>query len=187
MTCWLRAWTREGIPATWWRHLTFWGNTRWGWILQKCTFGVSSGKFLGFIVTNREVNPNKIKALLDLCSPKTSKEVQALTGRVGALNWFVVCATDRCHPFFDAIKRRSRELWTEECEAAYIELKSYLGSRRYYPYVEKVRIYFCMLLFILCQLLFEKKMRCNNQFITSARLLRDQNPITLQWSSSLLH
>ena len=37
----------------------------------KCAFGVSAGKFLGFIVNNRgiEANPDKIKAVLDMPSP----------------------------------------------------------------------------------------------------------------------
>ena len=37
----------------------------------KCAFGVSVGKFLGFIVNHRgiEANPDKIKALLDMPSP----------------------------------------------------------------------------------------------------------------------
>ena len=41
----------------------------------KCTFGVGSGKFLGFMVNNRgiEANPSKVQALLDLQSPKTPK------------------------------------------------------------------------------------------------------------------
>ena len=39
--------------------------------LAKCAFGVSVGKFLGFIVNNRgiEANPDKIKAVLDIPPP----------------------------------------------------------------------------------------------------------------------
>ena len=53
----------------------------------KCAFGVSAGKFLGFIVNHRgiEANPDKIKALLDMPSPSGIKEVQRLTGRIAAL------------------------------------------------------------------------------------------------------
>ena len=38
----------------------------------KCAFGVSSGKFLGFMVNERgiEANPKKIQALLDMQSPQ---------------------------------------------------------------------------------------------------------------------
>ena len=43
----------------------------------KYSFGVSAGKFLGFIVNNRgiEANPDKIKAVLDMPSPSNIKEV----------------------------------------------------------------------------------------------------------------
>ena len=54
----------------------------------KCAFGVSAGKFLGFIVNYRgiEANPDKIKAVLDMPSPSNIKEVQCLTGRIAALS-----------------------------------------------------------------------------------------------------
>ena len=55
---------------------------------SKCAFGVSSGKFLGFMVSHRgiEANPDKIQALLDMKPPQSVNEVQLLTGRVAALN-----------------------------------------------------------------------------------------------------
>ena len=44
---------------------------------SKCVFGVSSGKFLGFMVSQRgiEANPDKIKAVLEMIPPRTIKEV----------------------------------------------------------------------------------------------------------------
>ena len=49
---------------------------------SKCAFGVSSGKFLGFMVSHRgiEANPDKIRAILDMKPPQNVKEVQSLTG-----------------------------------------------------------------------------------------------------------
>ena len=43
----------------------------------KCLFGVSSGKFLGFMVSQREIeaNPEKVKSILGMVSPRTVKEV----------------------------------------------------------------------------------------------------------------
>ena len=82
---------------------------------NKCAFGVSSGKFLGFMVSHRgiEVNPNKIQAILDMKPPQNIKEVQSLTGRVAALNKFVSKATDKCLPFF-RILRKAFE-WMDDC------------------------------------------------------------------------
>ena len=42
---------------------------------SKCSFGVGSGKFLGYVVTHRgiEVNPDQIKAINDLKQPRNTK------------------------------------------------------------------------------------------------------------------
>ena len=44
---------------------------------NKCTFGVTAGKFLGFMVSQRgiEVNPEKVRAIMELEPPRTVKEV----------------------------------------------------------------------------------------------------------------
>ncbi|KAI5317241.1 hypothetical protein L3X38_036948 [Prunus dulcis] len=96
----------------------------------KCAFGVASGKFLGFMISQRgiEANPEKIQAILDMTIPKTVKDIQSLTGRVVALTRFISKATDRCAPFFKALKGTKRNItWTAECEAAFSELKEYMG------------------------------------------------------------
>ena len=94
----------------------------------KCAFGVSAGKFLGFIVNHRgiEANPDKIKALLDMPSPTGIKEVQRLTGRIAALSRFVSRASDKCQPFFQVLKKAFQ--WDEKCEEAFVALKAYLSS-----------------------------------------------------------
>ena len=53
----------------------------------KCALGVSSGKFLGFMVTQRgiEANPIQLRAIMESQAPTTRKGVQQLTGRLAAL------------------------------------------------------------------------------------------------------
>ncbi|KAJ4715162.1 Retrovirus-related Pol polyprotein from transposon opus [Melia azedarach] len=96
---------------------------------EKCAFGVAAGKFLGYMVHQRgiEANPEKIKAIVEMRSPRTTKEIQSLAGRVAALSRFVSKCTDRCHPFFQAIKRAKGQRWDEDCEAAFQNLKNYLA------------------------------------------------------------
>ena len=55
---------------------------------SKCSFGVGSGKFLGYMVTHCriEVNLDQIKAINNLQPPRNPKEVQRLTGTIAALN-----------------------------------------------------------------------------------------------------
>ena len=73
----------------------------------KYAFGVSSGKLLGFMVSQRgiEENPEKMRAILEMSSPKTVKEVQSLTRRVATLNRFASKATNKCFPFFKILKQ----------------------------------------------------------------------------------
>ena len=96
--------------------------------LSKCVFGVASGKFLGFMVSQKgiEANPKKVQAIINMVSPKTVKEVQKLTGRIATLNRFVSRATDKCLPFFKTLKQAFA--WTDKCEAAFQELKRYLSN-----------------------------------------------------------
>ena len=94
----------------------------------KCAFGVSAGKFLGFIVNHRgiEANPDKIKAVLDMPPPSGIKEVQRLTGRIVALSRFVSRASDKCQPFFQVLKKAFQ--WDTKCEEAFSASKTYLSS-----------------------------------------------------------
>ena len=94
---------------------------------NKCAIGVTAGKFLGFMVSQRgiEVNSKKIQAIMELEPPRTVKEVQSLNGKIAALNRFVLRVTDRCLPFFRTL-RKSFE-WTDKCQTEFDNLKAYLS------------------------------------------------------------
>ncbi|GFS37212.1 hypothetical protein Acr_00g0050680 [Actinidia rufa] len=100
---------------------------------SKCIFGVSSRKFLEFLVTKRgiEVNPDQIQALIAMRSPRNIREVQQLTGRVTALNRFVSKSADKCLPFFKILRKNQAFQWSEESKNAFRQLKEYLGPRLY--------------------------------------------------------
>ena len=95
---------------------------------EKCAFGVRSGKFLGFMVNHRgiEANPDKIRAILDMRSPSSTKELQCLNGRVAALSRFVSKSTDKCLPFFRILWKAFH--WGPEAEEAFQKLKAYLAT-----------------------------------------------------------
>ncbi|GKV48237.1 hypothetical protein SLEP1_g55063 [Rubroshorea leprosula] len=105
----------------------------------KCIFGVESGKFLGFMVSRRgiEVNPEKIRAIAEMESPKSVKDIQRLTGRVAALHRFISKSANKCLPFFKIMRsaaqkdesgKQKKFEWSQECQAVFDELKSYLSS-----------------------------------------------------------
>ena len=88
---------------------------------SKCSFGVGSGKFLGYMVTHRgiKVNPDQIKVINNLQSPRKPKEVQKLIGMAAALNRFISRSVDRCKPFFLLINKWKGFEWTEEGAVAF--------------------------------------------------------------------
>ncbi|KAJ9542681.1 hypothetical protein OSB04_029187 [Centaurea solstitialis] len=65
-------------------------------------------KFLGYLVTQRgiEANPEQVRAITELQSPRNVKEVQKLTGRVAALNRFISRSSDKCHLFYNTVLRK---------------------------------------------------------------------------------
>ena len=97
---------------------------------SKCSFGVGSGKFLGYMVTYRgiEVNPDQIKAINDLKPPRNAKEVQKLTGMIATLNQFISKSADRCRPFYLLINKWKGFEWSEDCIVAFQQLKEYLSQ-----------------------------------------------------------
>ncbi|KAM2078542.1 hypothetical protein ACFX1R_026171 [Malus domestica] len=69
--------------------------------VAKCTFGVSSGIFLGYLVTQQgiEAHPKKIGAIPEVKSLTTLKEIQSLARRAAVLNRFL------SQSFLKAIKK----------------------------------------------------------------------------------
>ena len=86
-------------------------DTFWAYNMKlnpnKCVFGVTVGKFLGFMVSQRgiEINLEKIRAIVELAPSKMVKEVQSLNSKIVTLNKFVSKATNKCLPFFCILKR----------------------------------------------------------------------------------
>ena len=74
---------------------------------SKCTFGVTVGKFLRFMVSQRgiKINLHKVRAIMGMTPPRNTKEVQCLNSKIAALNRFVSRPTDKCLPFFHALKK----------------------------------------------------------------------------------
>ncbi|XP_013669563.1 uncharacterized protein LOC106374000 [Brassica napus] len=83
----------------------------------KCSSGVSFA------------NPEKIRAILSISSPKNVKEVQKLAGRMAALTRFISKLSGKSHAFCGTLKNPKDFHWTEECESTLHELKAYLTTR----------------------------------------------------------
>lgn len=88
--------------------------------LSKCSFGLTSGKLLGFLISQRgiEAETSQIKAIIKVRDPTMVKEVQKLIGCIAALRRFTPQASKKCLPFFQIIKEAFKSpkiIWNEEC------------------------------------------------------------------------
>lgn len=95
---------------------------------NKCTFGVTSGKFLGYLVHNRRIDSNltKLHAILEIKSPSNKKDVQSLVGRLAALSHFISRLTNKCTSLFKTLRVTNNFTWSNECKVAFEGLKKHL-------------------------------------------------------------
>jgi hypothetical protein len=92
----------------------------------KCSFGVSAGQLLGFLVSARgiEANPEKMQAILTMGKLAKLHDVQKLAGRVATLSRFVARLGEKALPFYALMKKsNSRFEWTEEADTTFAQLK----------------------------------------------------------------
>ncbi|KAM2245786.1 hypothetical protein ACFXTI_006687 [Malus domestica] len=96
----------------------------------KCAFGVTSGKFLSFIVKHRgiEVDQSKIKAIQSMPEPRNLHELKSLRGRLAFIRCFISNLAGRCQPFSRLMKKDVPFVWDEACHNAFESIKKYLSS-----------------------------------------------------------
>jgi hypothetical protein len=81
---------------------------------EKCVFGVSAGKLLGFLVSHRgiEANLEKIREIEATRPPAQIKDVQKLTGSLATLSRFISRLAERALPFFKLLQKSGPFSWT---------------------------------------------------------------------------
>ena len=97
---------------------------------KKCSFGVTSGKLLGHIVSERgiEVDPEKTKAILDMPAPRTEKEIRGFLGRLQYISRFIARLTDIWEPIFRLLRKNQPTIWNDDCQCAFEKIKECLLS-----------------------------------------------------------
>src|ERR1051325_10324785 len=95
---------------------------------NKCTFGVRSGKLLGFIVSDKgiEVDPAKVKAIQEMLEPRTEKEVCGFLGRLNYISRFISHMTATCEPIFKLLRKDKVVRWNNDCQVTFDKIKEYL-------------------------------------------------------------
>ena len=81
------------------------------------TFGVTSGKLLGYMVNERgiEVDPNKIRLILNMLMPRIEKDIRGFLGILQYISRFIVRLTDICEPIFRLLRKSQPIVWDDQC------------------------------------------------------------------------
>ncbi len=97
--------------------------------LEKCEFGVSEVKYLGYMAssTGLRKDPEKVKAVRDWPRPKYGKEMHTFLAFCGFYRCFIRRFSDRAEPLmiYTRANMKEREVdWTESVVKAFIDLKN---------------------------------------------------------------
>jgi hypothetical protein len=95
---------------------------------EKCVFRVPRGMLLGYIVSQREIEPNpeKVTALEGMGLIRDLKGVQKVLGCLSALSCFISWLGEKGLPLYRLLKKHERFSWTVEAQEALDKLKATL-------------------------------------------------------------
>jgi len=97
---------------------------------EKYVFNVNRGKFLGFMITQRDIetNPEKCNAIIEMRSPNRVKEVERFIGRLTAISRFLPKLAEQTQPIIQLLKKSAKFTWNDDCEQVFQKLKTTLTS-----------------------------------------------------------
>jgi hypothetical protein len=78
---------------------------------KKCSFGVSAGQFLGFLVHEREIEIGlkSQEAVRSMVPPTTKRELQQLIGKINFVRRFMSNLSGRIEPFMELVKIKAND------------------------------------------------------------------------------
>uniref|UniRef100_A0A2N9HRJ9 Integrase zinc-binding domain-containing protein n=1 Tax=Fagus sylvatica TaxID=28930 RepID=A0A2N9HRJ9_FAGSY len=91
----------------------------------KCAFGVSAGKFLGFLVHNRgiDVDPAKASAIATMKAPTSHKELKSFLGRLSYIRRFIPGLAAVTAVFAPLMKKGVPFIWSTACQQAFEKIQ----------------------------------------------------------------
>jgi ribonuclease HI len=92
----------------------------------KCAFGVSAGKFLGFLVHNRgiDVDPAKASAIATMKPPTSDKELKSFLGRLSYIRRFIPGLAAVTSTFSHLLKKGVSFNWSAKCQEAFERIQA---------------------------------------------------------------
>jgi hypothetical protein len=99
---------------------------------RKCAFGVSAGKFLGFIIYEHgiKIDPDRIKSIRNVGPPTCKVEVQKFLGKVNYLRRFISNIAGKIDAFTPILQLKddAEFTWGVEQQESFDLIRKYLSS-----------------------------------------------------------
>ena len=85
---------------------------------KKCAFGVTSGKLLGYIISEKgiEVDPKKVQAIMHMPPPKNICQLRSLQGRLESIRRFISQLANNAQAFNKNLHKGSTHVWNSDCQ-----------------------------------------------------------------------
>jgi hypothetical protein len=83
--------------------------------LLKCVFGMSAGKFLGFIIHEHgiEIDPTKIESINKVQPPQCKNDMQKLLGKLNYLRRFIFNLSEKISAFAPILQLKNEAKFTQ--------------------------------------------------------------------------
>ena len=98
----------------------------------KCAFGVSAGRFLGFIIheSGIEIDPAKIEAIQKVQAPSCKKDMQKFLGKVNYLRRFITNLSGKVDAFTQILRLKNDDefTWGAKQQEAFDRIKACLSK-----------------------------------------------------------
>jgi hypothetical protein len=82
--------------------------------LLKCVFGMSAGKFLGFIIHEHgiEIDPTKIESINKVLPPQCKNDMQKFLGKLNYLRRFIFNLSEKISAFAPILQLKNETKFT---------------------------------------------------------------------------
>lgn len=95
---------------------------------EKCKFCRPELYYLGYVVNENglQVDPNKVKAILEIPTPKNPKQVRQFCGTASWYRRFISNFATRIQPLTTLLKKNKKFVWGEDAENAFQDIRNSL-------------------------------------------------------------
>ncbi|XP_073357951.1 uncharacterized protein [Aegilops tauschii subsp. strangulata] len=97
---------------------------------SKCEFWLKEVGFLGHVISREgiAVDPTKVQSVTEWLAPTSVSEIRSFLGLEGYYRRFIENFSKIAKPMTELLKKDTKFIWTEECEASFQELKKRLTT-----------------------------------------------------------